>query len=112
MALETYTITCPGCGARLRVREGKTQFKCPKCERQIIAPKPSAAATADPPIDVPAPRRADAGKIVDRGINTVWLAAPVVSAVILLALVGYLCYSLGRSATPTPSAISDTAKVA
>ncbi len=41
MALETYVITCPGCGARLRAREDKTHFKCPKCERQIIASKPT-----------------------------------------------------------------------
>ncbi len=29
----------------------------------------------------------------------------------LLAVVGYFCYSLGKSVTPTPSAVSDTVKV-
>jgi predicted RNA-binding Zn-ribbon protein involved in translation (DUF1610 family) len=111
MVPETYLITCPGCGARLRAREGKSQFKCPKCERQIIASKPTAAATADPLIDVPAPHGADAGKSVGRRIHTDWLAAAVVSAVALIALVGYFCYSLGTSVTPAPSAVSDTAKV-
>ncbi len=111
MALETYVITCPGCGARLRAREDKTHFKCPKCERQIIASKPTAAATTDALIDVAAPHGADAGKSVGRRLNNDWLLAAVVSAVALLAVVGYFCYSLGKSVTPTPSAVSDTVKV-
>jgi predicted RNA-binding Zn-ribbon protein involved in translation (DUF1610 family) len=111
MALQTYPITCPGCGARLRVREGKTQFKCPKCEREIIASKPTAASTADPLIDVPAPRGAHAGKSAGGRIHTDWLATGVVSTVALLALVAYFCYSLGTSVTPKPLAVSDSAKV-
>jgi predicted RNA-binding Zn-ribbon protein involved in translation (DUF1610 family) len=111
MVHETYSIACPGCGARLRVREGKAQFKCPKCERQIIASKPTAAAMAHAPIDVPALHGTAAGRSAGSGIKSVWLAA-VPGAVALLALVGYFCYSLGRSATSTPSAISNTANAA